>query len=218
MKDLTPRQLEILQFIERFLAERGYPPTIREIAAEFRIVSLNAVRIHLKAIERKGYLQLDPKSSRGMRVTETPLSPSLLQAPGALSTPPPEQSPSLWQLPLLGRIAAGAPVPAIEEREDTFGIDISLFPSCGDAFLLKVRGESMAPLFQEGDLVIVKPQQTARDGDFVVAVIDGEATVKEFHRTREKVTLKPLNPLFSDIEVSHDFLINGKVVGLIRRF
>jgi len=198
---VTTRQQDIFSFLLSFAREKGYPPTIREIASHFHIISLNAVRVHLRALEKKGLISVEKGRSRGIHITDRTHEEIPLQG-----------------LPLLGRIAAGTPALAAEERGDTITLDCS-FWSCGEPlFLLMVKGDSMEPELREGDLVVVKPQSHARQGDIVVALIDDEATVKTLHYRGHHPVLHPINPAYSIIEPGDNFSINGKVVGVIRKY
>lgn len=194
---VTPRQKEIFEFLLDFIEERGRPPTIREIASHFRIVSLNAVRVHLKALEKKKFISLEKGCSRGITITR------------------PEHGQP--ELPLVGKIAAGAPLLAVEHREDSAVLESSFWGSDRNLFLLRVSGESMAPYILDGDLVVVKPQTDASAGDIVVALVDGEATVKKLMHRSGRIVLHPLNRAYEDIEPQEDVTINGKVVGVIRK-
>jgi repressor LexA len=194
---VTPRQKEIFEFLLDFIEERGRPPTIREIASHFRIVSLNAVRVHLKALEKKKFISLEKGCSRGITITR-------------LEHGQPE-------LPLVGKIAAGAPLLAVEHREDSAVLESSFWGSDKNLFLLRVSGDSMSPYILDGDLVVVKPQTDASAGDIVVALIDGEATVKKLMHRSGRIVLHPLNRAYEDMEPQEDVTINGKVVGVIRK-
>jgi repressor LexA len=198
---VTPRQKDIFNFLLSYARERGYPPTIREIASHFNIISLNAVRVHLRALERKKLITLEKGRSRGIQLA----SPSLLES-------------GLPGLPLMGKIAAGAPTLAEGHREDTIALNSLFRESSEPLYLLRVRGDSMAPEIQDGDLVIVKPQSSADTGDIVVALIEGEATVKTLLWKSGRPILHPLNPSYADLEPGENITINGKVMGIIRKY
>lgn len=206
--ELTFRQKEILSFISGNLEEKGYPPTIREIAARFGIVSLNAVRVHLKALEKKRLISLDKGRSRGICLLR-PVSGDFRESK-SMRIP--------HAFPLLGKIAAGKPSLAVEGRDDYISIDNEYFGCADNLFLLRVAGSSMDPEIRDGDMVVVIPAVTAKTGDIVVALIEDEATVKKLILKPDRIILRPLNPAYSDIELSGDFSINGKVVGVIRRY
>jgi repressor LexA len=202
LKPLTSRQEEIYGFIHDQITERGAPPTLREIGERFGITSTNGVRAALEALARKGYIVRSPARSRGIELAA-------------------EVRPDVRMVPLVGRVAAGTPLLAVENIEDHLALDKSLLPS-GDVFTLRVQGESMRDAgIRDGDYVFVKKQETARPGEMVVALIGDEATVKWYRPGRAKIILAPDNPEFEPIEVtaeSPEFQIAGKVVGVLRRF
>ena len=200
---LTDRQQEVLGFIQTFSEAHGVPPTVREIGARFHVTP-RAAFDHLRALERKGYLR--------RRITAGRTSRALTLAVPARSA---------REVPILGRIAAGAPLLAEENREGTLPLDPSWVGGRGDdVFGLRVRGESMINAhIVEGDLVLVRRQDHAQAGDIVVALVDGEATVKRFARDSHAVVLKPEHPTMAPIvirEGEKDVRILGKVVGLVR--
>ncbi|MHB2017659.1 MAG: transcriptional repressor LexA [Candidatus Xenobia bacterium] len=203
-RDLTQRQREILNYLLEVVNDRGYMPSVREICNRFDISSPNGAQRHLVALERKGYIIRD-SVARGIR-----LHPSLRQ--GAA---PPE---GVRTLPLIGSVAAGTPREALQDVEATIPVPDDWTHGVPDAFILRVAGESMAPAIQSGDLVVVRPQARAENGDLVVASLEGEATVKRFWREKGRVRLEADNPDYQDIIVQEDFLINGKVIGLLRRY
>jgi repressor LexA len=207
MKELTPRQREILGFIRAFSEREGVPPTVREIGARFRVTP-RAAFDHLAALERKGMLQRRTTARRTSR------SLILSERAGAGGT---------VMVPVLGRIAAGQPLLAEENREGSVPITASALPGRGqDIFALRVRGDSMINAhIVEGDLVLVHRQETAQSGDIVVALLDDEATVKRFARDGERIVLRPEHPSMPPIVVApgqRDVKILGKVVGLLRGF
>ncbi|WP_318556678.1 transcriptional repressor LexA [Geobacter anodireducens] len=198
MQELAPRQQQVLAFITAFIAENGYPPTLREIAAHLKISGTLGVSKHLEALERKGYLRREANSSRGIVLagrTDTALS-----------------------LPVVGVVRAGLPQPAVEDIEEYFAIDRSMVR--GGTFFLRVKGDSMInAAIVEGDLALVRPQATAENRDIVVAMVDGEATLKRFYRQRDQIRLQPENPNMDPIIIrpgEGDVAIIGKVVGIYR--
>ncbi|MFQ5442767.1 MAG: transcriptional repressor LexA [Thermodesulfobacteriota bacterium] len=195
-KRLTPRQKDILAFIEVFIKERGYPPTLREICARFKIKGPKNAAKHLDALERKGFLRRKANISRGMEVASArPL--------GAVS------------IPIAGRVRAGSPHLAVEDIVGRVTLDESFF-NCRDAFLLKVEGESMTRAgIGEGDYLIVRPGTDVRGGDIVVAMIDGEATVKRFFRDGDAIVLKPENPDFKELRITPELGGSFSVVGTV---
>lgn len=202
MIKLTPRQSEILAFIKRCLEDNGYPPTRAEIAQELGFKSPNAAEEHLKALARKGAIEMTPGASRGIRI------------PGF--EPAAEES----GLPVIGRVAAGAPILAQQNVEDSCQINPSFFQPKAD-YLLRVQGMSMKDIgIFDGDLLAVHTTREARNGQVVVARIDDEVTVKRFKREGSKVWLLAENPEFSPIEVDlerQELIIEGLTVGVIRR-
>lgn len=207
MREPTQRQHEVLHFIRTFAASHGLPPTVREIGERFRITP-RAAFDHLKALERKGMLQRRTAPGRTSRA----LGP--VEAHGR---------PAFRSVPILGRIAAGAPVFAIENREGEVPVAAAALPGGGeDVFALRVRGDSMIEAhICDGDLVLVRRQESAQPNDIVAAQVDAEATVKRFQRRGDLVVLKPEHPTMAPIVVDpreREFRILGKVIGLLRGF
>jgi repressor LexA len=199
---LTQRQEMVLSFIRNCIDERGFPPTIREIGAHMGIRSTNGVMDHLKALERKGYLVREELKSRALR--------------------PAELFGSLVEVPVLGRIAAGAPILATEHIEDTVRVDSFFLGNNTEVFALRVVGDSMIGdgIF-DGDYIFVRKQFRAEAGTIVVALIEGEATVKRYYPEKDRIRFQPSNPAMSPIYVhKSDFretAIIGVVVGVYRR-
>lgn len=196
---LTDKQQAILDFINDYISEHQYPPSVREIGKHFGIYPAT-VQDHISAIERKGFLQKKRFQSRTLSVSRT-------SRPGGI--------------PIVGTVAAGVPLLAQENIEDVVHLP-ERWASTG-SFLLKVKGDSMLGAhILDGDYVLVQPQQSARDGEIVVALIGDEATVKRFYKTPKGVALKAENPKFKDIQVSTEdaaargFQIVGSVVGVMR--
>lgn len=202
MIKLTPRQSEILAFIKRSLEDNGYPPTRAEIAQELGFKSPNAAEEHLKALSRKGAIEMTPGASRGIRI------------PGF------EPAPEEGGLPVIGRVAAGAPILAQQHVETSCQIDPSFFQPKAD-YLLRVQGMSMKDIgILDGDLLAVHVTPEARNGQIVVARIDDEVTVKRFKREGSKVWLLAENAEFAPIEIDleqQELVIEGLSVGVIRR-
>jgi len=207
LKEMTQRQREVLGFMRGFSDKHGAPPTVREIAERFRFTP-RAAFDHLRALERKGMLQ--------RRVTDRRVSRTLV-----LTDRSPERSRREREIPILGRIAAGAPIFAVENREDVIPVRPEwLAAKGGDVFALRVRGDSMIQAhIADGDLVLVRKQESAAAGDIVAAMIDQEATVKRFATEGGAIVLKPEHPTMKPIVVDPqraEFRILGKVIGLIR--
>jgi repressor LexA len=204
---MTQRQREVLGFMRGFSDKHGAPPTVREIAERFRFTP-RAAFDHLRALERKGMLQ--------RRVTDKRVSRTLV-----LTDRGPERARREREIPILGRIAAGAPIFAVENREDVIPVRPEwLAAKGGDVFALRVRGDSMIQAhIADGDLVLVRKQESAAPGDIVAAMVDQEATVKRFATEGGAVVLKPEHPTMKPIVVDPqraEFRILGKVIGLIR--
>lgn len=203
MKDrrLTSRQGEILGFLKDFIMENGYPPSLRDICARFGIKGPQNAGKHLFALERKGYIKRSSNISRGIEIV-------------------PAGAGGVVTLPIAGRVRAGAPCLAVEDIVGHVALDESFF-RCRDAFLLKVEGDSMIGAgIEDGDHIVVRPQGNATDGDIVVALIDGEATVKRFSRKGRGIMLKPENPAMEPMELDGNRFVSviGKVISVIKRF
>lgn len=222
---LTARQQEILDLIRAAVARTGFPPTRAEIAQALGFRSPNAAEDHLKALARKGAIELTAGASRGIRLLagETHGGESLARqdtAPGAMGALLAESAEALSRLllPLVGRVAAGSPILAAEHVEREIGVDPAMFSQTPD-YLLKVRGMSMRDAgILEGDLLAVKRASDARNGQIVIARIDDEVTVKRLQRQSGRIELLPENPDFEPIviEPGQDFALEGIAVGLIR--
>ena len=205
---LTQRQQEVLDFIREFTERDGLPPTVREIGSHFRVTP-RAAFDHLRALERKGFLRRRSTTGRASRA----LTLVSTGVPGRAGR----------GIPILGRIAAGLPLLAEENREGTLPLAPDwLGGSAEDVFSLRVHGESMILAhIVEGDLVLVRRQDHAQPGDVVVALVDGEATVKRFAREGQAVVLKPEHPTMAPIVIEpgeKEVRVLGKVVGLVRGF
>lgn len=198
MEELTPRQKEVLQFLEAYIEQNGYPPTLRDIAAHLRINGTLGVMKHLTALERKGYIRRGSGSSRTISLAS--------RAPRSVS------------LPVVGVVRAGMLQPAIEDIEGYLAIDQAQLK--GGRFFLRVKGDSMVnAAILDGDLALIRPQPTAANSDIVVAMVDGEATLKVFYRERDRIRLQPRNPNMEPIIVREgegEVTIVGKVVGIFR--
>jgi repressor LexA len=193
------RAERILAFIREAVAERGYPPSVREIAEAVGLASTSAVHHHLTKLEREGRLQKEATRSRALSL--------------------PGMGGRLVQAPVVGEIAAGQPIHAYEDRSETIGLPTELAAGRGrETFVLRVRGKSMIEdHIDDGDFVVVQEQNTARDGDIVVALLeDNVATLKRFYKEKDRVRLQPANGTMSPI-FAREVQIQGKVIGVIRR-
>jgi repressor LexA len=221
------RRRKILESIARIVAERGYPPSVREIAEAVGLASPSAVHHHLTSLERDGLLERGSHSSRALRLTTR--AESELGVPSRRALPPdraergrvtPFRMPVDRQtlaLPVIGEIAAGQPIEAYAEGAETLDVPGSL-QARDDSYVLRVRGKSMIDaLIDDGDYVVVQPQATAQDGDIVVALLeDNGVTLKRFYREKDRIRLQPANADMAPIYAT-EMQVQGKVVGVIRR-
>jgi len=214
MEELTERQREILAFIVKETESRGFPPTIREIGEEMDIRSTNGVNDHLKALERKGYLNRGEQQSRSLVPTKRA---RMLLGLGV------KRESGMVEVPLLGKVAAGAPLLAQENAEDSVRIDSFLLGGNGkEVFALRVKGQSMIEdgIF-DGDYLFVRKAAQAQAGDIVVALIEDEATVKRYYPEADRIRFQPANATMQPIYVNRtDFrstMILGHVVGVYRK-
>lgn len=206
MKPLTPEQQRVLSFITEHHQDSGAPPTVREICQALGYKSINNARQHLRLIEQKGYIRLAKGKARGIELLGS--------------------TTGLWQrggdeivVPLVGSIAAGTPITAEENVEDHIVLDRTLFKGEG-LFTLRVKGDSMEGIgVLHGDIVIVRQQTTAQNNDIVVAIIEGEATLKRYIRQTDHIILRAENPRYDDIVVPKDrnVWIAGKMIGVLRK-
>jgi repressor LexA len=212
------RRQRILDCIARTVRERGYPPSVREIAESVGLASTSAVHHHLIALERDGLLERGTHSSRALRLTQPEPDSAPLAADPAKVTPfrmPVERD--TLSLPVMGEIAAGQPIEAYADPAETLEVPRSM-EAREDSYVLRVRGKSMIDaLIDDGDFVIVQPQATARDGDIVVALLeDNGVTLKRYFREKDRIRLQPANAEMEPIYAT-EVQIQGKVVGVIRR-
>lgn len=214
-QELTAKQREVLDAVQAWIQERGRPPTLREMALKMGVSSTNAVRDHLRVLEGKGYLKREARLSRGLEVirggkADPPERPPVLRGPDH----------QLVAIPLVGRVAAGAPILAEENIEDMLYLD-KFFVREGDLFALQVKGSSMinAGIF-DGDYVFVRQQEVANRGEIVVALIGEEATVKTYYPENGQIRLQPENDTMEPIIVRRgdpELRIVGKVSAVLRK-
>lgn len=210
-RQISQRQRAILQYIQQHTQSHGYPPTVREIGEAVDLSSSSTVHAHLKALEERGFIKRDAVLTRAIKITPEGMGYVLGGDPNV----PDFRTQAVINMPILGRVAAGKPLLAVEDIEDYFPIPENFIN--GEGFMLQVRGDSMIEDgIHNGDYVVVRRQPSADNGDTVVAMIDGEATVKRFYKEKKRIRLEPANrhmkPIFAD---SPDLL--GKVVGVVRR-
>lgn len=207
------RKLKILHYIAATLRSRGYPPSVREIALAVGLSSTSAVHHHLQMLERDGFLERGAAQSRAIRLTPT----AAMEMGLTTELVPQSVTAEAHVLVVVGEIAAGGPIEAYQDASETMAVPDLLAPS-GDAYVLRVRGDSMIEEhIADGDFVLIRPQTTARNGDIVVANVDGNGvTLKRFFKERDKIRLQPANaaylPQFYD-----DVRIQGKLIGVIRK-
>ncbi|MCF8060294.1 MAG: transcriptional repressor LexA [Bacteriovoracaceae bacterium] len=213
---LTKKQHEVFQFIKSYTLKKGYAPTQREIKDHFQLKSYGSVQKYLKYLKEAGLLANDWNSKRGL---------TLLESEGNTQKREPKTPQKLnpviteLEIPLLGDVAAGNPIEALENPTEHISVPLNLLKKGGQHFALRVQGESMIEDgILDGDLAIIQAQSTASTGQTIVAVIDGEATLKKFYKKKEIVELHPANHTMKPILVNsqHDLKIVGKLVGLLR--
>lgn len=199
--DLSGRQLAILNFIKSELQKKGYPPSVREIGEAVGLSSSSTVHGHLAHLEEKGYIRRDPTKPRAIEVLDG--SSNFVRK-------------EIINVPIVGKVAAGQPILAVENVEDTFPLPVD-FVNNDNVFMLSVRGESMINAgILDGDYVLVRQQSHAKNGDIVVALLEDEATVKTFYKEKDYIRLQPENPALDPIYTT-DVKVLGKVIGVFRR-
>lgn len=201
MKKLTERQKEVLNYIREEVVNKNYPPSVREICKALNLSSSSTVHSHLKALQKKGYIKRDPTKPRAIAITD----PAMTDKPLQQAKP----------VPLVGQVTAGIPVLAEENIEEYLLLPSEIVKN-DVVFLLRVQGESMKDAgILPGDLIIVRQQASAENGEIVVALLENEATVKRFYREKDHVRLQPENSNYKPI-ITKNISILGKAVGLLR--
>jgi repressor LexA len=199
--ELTARQKELFDFLKEFFREKGFPPTLREMASHFGLKGPRGPQKTLNILQRKGYIRKIPGESRAIEILGF-------------------SSSNIISIPIVGRVRAGEPILAIENIEGYFNLDRS-FASSKDVFLLRVQGDSMIDAhIQDGDFALVKPQSNAENGEIVVALIEDEATIKRIFTERDLIRLEPANPHMEPIVIKKGekkVSLVGKVVGIFRK-
>lgn len=202
------KQKKILEFVNRQVQEKGYPPSVREICKAVGFKSTSTVHAYLSTLEEEGLISKDPTKTRALKVIDEN-SKSL---EGYISDH------EIENVPIVGKVTAGQPILAVENIEDTFPVPVEFLEN-STSFILKVKGDSMVNAgILDGDYVIVKQQNTAANGDIVVALIEDEATVKTFYREKDHVRLQPENDSYEPIIVTDNLAVLGKVIALFRKF
>ncbi len=201
-QELTAKQEEILKYIKDEILRKGYPPTVRDIGDAVHLKSTSSVHAQLSTLERKGYIRRDPTKPRAIEICDDSFQLTRTE---------------MVNLPVVGTVAAGQPILAMENVENYFPIPAEYVPT-GESFMLKVKGDSMVNVgILNGDTVLVNSADTARNGEIIVALVDDSATVKTFYREKGRIRLQPENDHMEPIIVD-DCRILGKVFGVIRFF
>jgi repressor LexA len=200
--DLTPRQMQILNYIRREVKAKDYPPSVREIGEAVGLSSSSTVHAHLAKLESKGFIRRDPTKPRAIELLEEDFPLSFI--------------PDVVSVPIVGHVTAGEPILAEQNITDHFPLPKAMVHS-DTVFLLKVRGDSMINAgIMDGDHVIVRQQQTAYNGEIVVAMLEGEATVKRFFKEKDHIRLQPENDFYEPLR-SPEVSVVGKVIGVFRQ-
>ena len=200
---ISPKQTEILEYIKSEIINRGFPPAVREICEAVNLKSTSSVHSHLETLERNGYIRRDPTKPRAIEIVDDNFNLTRRE---------------LVNVPVVGRVAAGEPILAVENVENYFPIPAEFMPN-SQTFMLNVKGESMINAgILDGDQILVQQQSTAENGDIVVALIDDSATVKTFYKEDGYYRLQPENDTMEPIIVKNDLNILGKVIGVFRFF
>lgn len=202
-EDLSQKQIEILLYIKSEIQRQGYPPAVREICKGVNLKSTSTVHGHLEKLESKGYIRKDPTKPRAIEILDKEDDFLLIKK-------------KTVDIPIVGKVTAGSPILAVENIEDTYPVPVELVEG-HDVFLLKVQGESMIDAgILDGDLVLVKEQKSANNGEIVVALLEDEATIKRFYKEKSRIRLQPENQFMSPI-YADEVSILGKAIGLFRR-
>ena len=199
---ISDKQREILEYIKAEILNKGYPPAVREICEAVKLKSTSSVHAHLETLEKNGYIRRDPTKPRAIEIVDESFNLTRRE---------------MVNVPIVGRVAAGEPILAVENIENYFPIPAEFMPN-EQTFILQVQGESMVNAgILDGDYILVEQQTTANDGDMVVALVDDSATVKTFYKENGYYRLQPENDFMEPIIVS-DVMIMGKVIGTFRFF
>ena len=202
LKDLSLRQIDILNFIKSELFNKGYPPSVREIGKAVGLSSSSTVHSHLEQLEAKGYIRRDPTKPRAIEILDS------------YSNDFPKKE--IANIPVIGKITAGEPILAVENIQDTFPIPVD-FIGNGEFFILTISGESMIEAgINDGDYVIIRKQNHCQNGDIVAALLEDEATIKRFYKEKDWIRLQPENSSMDPI-ITSDVTVIGKLVGLYRK-
>jgi repressor LexA len=209
LAELSDRQRQVLDYIREMVAQRGYPPSVREIGEAIGLSSPSTVHSHLSTLVKAGLLRRDPTKPRAIEVLASPDGKTTTQRSDRTAT---------REVPLVGRIAAGSPILATEDIEDVYDLPTSLVGK-GPVFMLRIKGDSMIEAgILDGDLVVIERSNDARNGQIIAALINGEeATVKRLRRQAGEVILEPANPALSPVRYKEGVEVIGRVVSVLRR-
>lgn len=211
-KKFSEKQQEILDFVNRQVEEKGYPPSVREICSAVGFKSTSTVHAYLERLEKDGHIQKDPTKPRALKVVH-----GSKKVQGRNTSENYFSGKELVDVPIVGKVTAGQPILAVENIEDTFPLPVD-FVQNSTSFMLRVQGDSMIEAgILDRDFVLVKQQATAANGDIVVALIGDEATVKAFYREKDFIRLQPRNQFLDPIIVKDNVSILGKVIGVFRK-
>ncbi|MCI8629466.1 MAG: transcriptional repressor LexA [Firmicutes bacterium] len=200
MQELSAKQQQILSYLKSEVQKKGYPPSVREICQAVGLKSTSTVHAHLSRLEKKGYIRRNPTKPRAIEILDQ------------------TDKKDVVEVPIVGTITAGTPILAVQNIEDTFPLPVNFLNYDTDVFMLRVKGESMieAGIFDR-DLILVRQQSSADNGDIVVALLEDSATVKTYYKEKDYIRLQPENATMSPI-ITKDVKVLGKVIGLFRKF
>lgn len=213
---ITAKQQEILNFMKSQIMAKGYPPSVREICEAVNLKSTSSVHAHLETLEKNGFIRRDPAKPRAIEIMDDEFyhnmrEPQNLSDDNSIN----ESMREMVNVPMVGTVAAGQPLLAVENVTDYFPIPVDLLPNA-ETFMLRVKGDSMINMgIYEGDQLIIERKNTAKDGEVIVALVDDSATVKRFYKENGHYRLQPENDYMEPIIVDHCEIL-GKVIGLIR--
>ena len=210
---LSARQEAILTYLKQEILSRGFPPTVREIGQKVGLKSTSTVHAHLEALEKYGYIRRDPTHPRAIEILDSDFRQQRFSLPSEEDFEPAAE---IAQVPVIGNVAAGQPLLAVEQIQDYFPVAVNMLPNT-QTFFLKVKGESMVNAgILNGDFVLVEQKDTAANGEIVVALVEDSATVKTFYREKDHIRLQPENDYMDPIIVHGECSILGKVIGVFR--
>ena len=200
MQELSAKQQQILSYLKSEVQKKGYPPSVREICQAVGLKSTSTVHAHLSRLEKKGYIRRNPTKPRAIEILDK------------------TDKKDVMEVPIVGTITAGTPILAVQNIEDTFPLPVNFLNYDTDVFMLRVKGESMieAGIFDR-DLILVRQQSSADNGDIIVALLEDFATVKTYYKEKDYIRLQPENATMSPI-IAKDVKVLGKVIGLFRKF